>query len=577
MRMIASALLLVFSSLLTFSQTMLTPSLPLDDGARRWVDNTLDEMTLEQKVGQLVVPGTDTNFTNLTSEKFQQVRENILRYHVGGYHAFKGDVLPAAFLISRMQEMAQIPLLITADLEGGAGLIFPGATRFPKAMALGATFDSTVPYQVGQITASEAKRIGVGVNFYPVVDVNINPNNPIINIRSFGEDPEQVSRMATAYIRGIQENGLLATAKHFPGHGDTEVDSHLEMPVVTASLKRMNAVELLPFRTAIRNGVSSIMTAHLHVPVLDPEEGLPATLSRRILTDLLRHDMGFQGLIFTDAMNMGGIDSHDDGEAAIRAIQAGANIILYPSNVKTTFESLLGAIQKGEISQERLDQSVRLILESKARLNLHTNRGTDIVNLDRHVGSEQNKQLAQEFMDRAVTLVRDAKQVLPFSPKAGSTILLLTLIDQQRRIEERGDEFVREFEKRHAVIHVKVLPDASRRELLLIRQFAQRADYLVVGAYIRVAAYRGTLNLSANQMELLENLSGIDLPLAFVLFGSPYLLPSIPTLPSYIVTYEDYPGAERAATKAILGEIPFRGKLPVTIPGLYPIGHGIHR
>ncbi|MEE8161889.1 MAG: glycoside hydrolase family 3 N-terminal domain-containing protein, partial [Acidobacteriota bacterium] len=177
--MIVPALLLVFSSLLTFSQTTLTPSLPLDDGARRWVDNTLNEMTLEQKVGQLVVPGTDTYFTNLTSEKFQRVRENILRYHVGGYHAFKGDVLPAALLISRMQEMARIPLLITADLEGGAGLIFPGGTRFPKAMALGATFDPTVPYQVGQITASEARRIGVGVNFYPVVDVNNNPNNPI--------------------------------------------------------------------------------------------------------------------------------------------------------------------------------------------------------------------------------------------------------------------------------------------------------------------------------------------------------------------------------------------------------------
>lgn len=556
---------------------MLKPALSLNEDARVWVESTLDEMTLEQKIGQLIVPGTSTYFTSLTSGKFRKIQENIRRYHVGGYHAFKGDALSAATLINRMQEIAQIPLLVTADLEGGAGLIFPGGTRFPKAMALGATFDLSIPYQVGEITAFEAKKIGVGVNFYPVVDVNNNPNNPIINIRSFGEDPEQVSQMSTAYIRGIQENGLLATAKHFPGHGDTEVDSHLEMPVVHASIERINQVELLPFRAAIKSGVSNIMTAHLHVPALDSKNGLPATLSHTILTNLLRKKMGFEGLIFTDAMNMGGINSYKNEDAAVRAVQAGADIILYPLSVKKTFKGLLKAIQNGDISRERLDQSVRLILESKARLNLYKSSQTDTVNLDRYLGSSQNKQLAQKFMDRAVTLVRDTKQALPFSPEKESSIVVLTLIDQKRQIEKRGNTFVREFKKRHTVQHVQIYPDTSRQQLLLARKLAQNADYLVIGVYIRIAAYKGALDLSADQIELLKYLSGINRPVACVLFGSPYLLSSIPDLPSYIVTYEDYPGAEIAATKAILGEIPFRGKLPITIPNLYPIGHGMYR
>ena len=556
---------------------MLKPDLSLNKDARAWVENTLNEMTLEQKIGQLIVPGTSTYFTSFTSEKFRKIQENILRYHVGGYHAFKGDALSAATLINRMQKIAQIPLLVTADLEGGAGLIFPGGTRFPKAMALGATFDLSIPYQVAGITAFEAKKIGVGVNFYPVVDVNNNPNNPIINIRSFGEDPEQVSLMSTAYIRGIQENGLLATAKHFPGHGDTEVDSHLEMPVVHASTERINQVELLPFRAAIKSGVSNIMTAHLHVPALDSKNGLPATLSYTILTDLLRKKMGFKGLIFTDAMNMGGIKSYKNEDAAVRAVQAGADIILYPLSVKKTFKSLLKARQNGDISKERLDQSVRLILESKARLNLHKSSQTDIINLDRYLGSSRNRQLAQKIMDRAVTLVRDTKQVLPFSPTKESSIVLLTLIDQKRQIEKRGNAFVREFKKRHTVKHVQISPNTSRQQLLLARQLAQNADYLVIGVYIRIAAYKGALDLSADQIELLKDLSGINRPVACVLFGSPYLLSSIPDLPSYIVTYEDYPGAEIAATKAILGEIPFRGKLPITIPDLYPIGHGMYR
>ena len=571
---------LLCSALLGLSPVEATDSrLVLDKEARDWVDRHLREMSLEQKVGQLMVPATGTHFTNLGSEKFQRIEQDIVRYHVGGYHTFRGEVLSAALLIRRMQALAAVPLLITADLEGGAGLIFRGGTRFPKAMALGATFDPSNAYRVGQVTALEAAKIGVNVNFYPVVDVNNNPRNPIINIRSFGEDPAQVSKMATAYIRGIQRNGILATAKHFPGHGDTSRDSHLELPTIEVSRDRLNKVELPPFQAAIEAGTEAIMTAHLYLPALEQEPGLPATLSRRIVTQLLRDELSFRGLIFTDAMTMRGITTHySEAEAALRAIQAGADIILHPPDVETTFKGILEAVRQGRISQHRLNQSVRRVLEAKAKLGLHQYSLANFSDIDQDVGKLEHQLQAQKIVESAVTLVRDQGNVLPIRPESGATVLMLTLMDQPRSSDSRGQTLVREFQRRHAkTTHLKVLPATSLTEIGLIEKLAESVDYIVVGAYIRVAAYKGSISLSQNQLRLLNHLCTVQRPFVLVLFGSPYLLTFVPQLPTYILTYEDYSGAERAAVKAILGEIPFRGKLPISLPGLYPFGHGIQR
>ena len=580
MKKVIFSVTLTLTFLIASSQTRGSEELPpLDEAAQSWVESTLSGLSLEEKVGQLIIGGTGTNFTNLDTDKFQQIRQDLTEYHVGGYLAQGGEVFSAAFLIQRMQELARVPLFITADLEGGAGLIFRGATRFPKAMALGATFDVTVAHQVGETTALEAKSLGINVNFYPVVDVNNNPLNPIISIRSFGEDPARVAQMAAAYIRGVQENGILATAKHFPGHGDTSTDSHLELPVIEVSRERMEKVELPPFQAAIQAGVQAIMTAHLAIPALEPEVGLPATLSRRISTGLLREEMGFKGLVFTDAMNMAGIRARwKDGDAAVLAIAAGADLILYPSSVGATFKGLLQAVRQGKISEERLDDSVRRILQAKARLGLHQSVLVDISSIDQTVGSPDNQEAAQEIMDKAITLVRDEKGVLPFSPRPGAAVLLLTLMDERRPRESRGHSFVREFRRRHSqTVHVEVIPQASAEEISLIQELAKRVDYVVAGAYIRIAASKGTLELSLNQIELLNNLSLLRKPLALVLFGSPYLLSWIPEIPSYILAYDDYPGAELAAVKAILGETPFRGKLPISLPEFYPLGHGIQR
>ncbi|MEE8349960.1 MAG: glycoside hydrolase family 3 N-terminal domain-containing protein [Acidobacteriota bacterium] len=551
----------------------------LDKEAQDWVTSIFDKMTLDEKIGQLIIGGTNSDFTNVKSDKFQQIRSDITRYHVGGYHAFGGELLSAAFLIRRMQELASVPLLITADMEGGTGLIFRGGTRFPRAMALGATFDPENARRVGRMTAMEARSIGVHVNFYPVVDVNNNPLNPIINIRSFGEDPQRVSDMAVAYVEGFQETGLIATAKHFPGHGDTSRDSHLQLPVIPVSRERLDQVELLPFQKVIQAGVRAVMTAHLVIPALEPQPNLPATLSRRISTGLLKEEMGFEGLIVTDAMNMGGLRHHyGDAEAAVLAFSAGADLILFPLSIGKAFRGLRDAVRQGRISADRLNLSVQRILQVKASLGLHQGPRSYLSAIDQQVGAPEQLKSSQRIMDRAITLVRDEKDVLPFTLGPKAKVLLVTVLDERRPRESRGAAFAAEFLIRHRQTeHVEVLPDVSEEKIESIRKLAEDADFVVVGIYIRTAANKGEFGLSPNEMTLLEIVSRNPKPAALVVFGSPYLLSLISHLPTYIVAYDDHKGAELAAVKSILGEISFRGKLPVSLPDLYPVGHGITR
>ena len=478
-----------------------------------------------------------------------------------------------------MQELASVPLFVTADLEGGTGLIFRGGTRFPKAMALGATFTPENARQVGRLTALEAKSIGVNVNFYPVADVNNNPLNPIINTRSFGEDPEQVANMTKAYVEGFQENGLIATAKHFPGHGDTSIDSHLQLPVIRASRERLNRVELLPFQRAIQAGVRAIMTSHLVVPALEPQQDVPATLSKRISTSLLREELGFKGLVFTDAMNMGSLRYlYGNQGAIVQAFAAGADLILFPPSVKRAFQSLKNALQQGKISHSRLDKSVHRILGEKARLGFHRDLSSSLSQIDSVVASPKHLESSQKIIDQAITLVSDKNNALPLSPKQASEVLLLTILDESRLRESRGDVLMSELLRRHRQTqHIEVLPDILDDKLKLIFKRAGEVDYVVVGIYVRTAANKGSLGLSQSEMHLLESLASSETPIYFIFLGSPYLLPLADKLPTYITIYDDYPGAEVAAIKAIFGEIQFRGKLPISLPGLYPIGHGIRK
>ena len=550
-----------------------------------WVEATLASMTTDEKVGQLIVPATIGMFLPENSEAFQQARRDIVEFHVGGYHLL-GEVnnlhepAGAALLVNQMQALARVPLWITADFEGGVGLRFIGATRLPRAMAIGATNNPDMAYQAGRIAAEEARAMGVNVNFYPVVDVNNNARNPIINIRSFGGDPQLVSRMARAYIRGAQTAGVMATAKHFPGHGDTSTDSHLELPTVDVDRARLDAIELPPFRAAVEAGVGGVMSAHIALPRVETDK-LPATLSPKMLTGVLRGEMGFKGVIFTDALNMQGIAAHyPEGEAAVRALKAGADILLYPPSVELAFKAVKRAVETGDIKASRIDESVRRILAAKQRLGLDKNHVVEMNKLMQVLGSAEHQQAAQAIIDNAITLVRDNKNALPLKLTSEQKVLCVTMVDNNEGWRDGGPgrAFFAGLVKRHAATTSIYISDKTApAEFDLIKKLAAFSDVLIVNGFIRVAAYKGSIDLSDGEINLLKHLSTLNKPFAFVLYGSPYMLSFVPELPSYILAYEYYPAAEEAALKAVLGEIEFKGKLPVELPGFYPIGHSYHR
>lgn len=561
----------------------LTTVLPASakESDERWVERTLRSLTLDEKVGQLLVPVVRGGFRNIESDDFAVQRRDIVELHAGGYHVVLGDPAGVALNINEMQRAAKVPLMITADFEGGVGYVIPGATRFPLAMAIGATGSEEFSYQVGRATAVEGRALGVGVNFYPVVDVQNNPSNPIINIRSFGENPAKVSSLATAYVRGTQEAGMLATAKHFPGHGDVSSDSHLTLPVLDITRERMDAVELLPFKAAIDNGVAAVMTAHIYLPQLDSEKGLPATLSHNVLTKLLRDDLGFKGLLFTDALTMRGVtNDFTNEEAAVRSIIAGNDVLLFPPDPVASFAAVKAAAESGRIPMARLDDAVRRILRAKSQLGLDRYRPTDLSNLARTVGSKAHRDLAQKITDAAVTLVRDNAAVVPMKLSAGQRLLHINLLDNRNGWREGPVGLVlnRELPKRFSKTTSVQLDNMSgTNEYAMARQLAEMADVVVVATFIRVAAYKGSIDLTADQTKLLRELAKMKKPFIVLAFGSPYLLHHLQELPAYMLMYDTHPGAELAAVKALAGEIPVGGKLPISLPGLYPVGHGLTR
>ncbi len=547
--------------------------------ARDWATRTLDTMTLEEKVGQMLVPALQPVFMNQQSTNWVEIERNLMKFHAGGYHAFGGDPAALAVLLNRLQRTAKHPLLITADLEGGPGYQFRGATRLPRGMALGATGSEQLAYEAGKIAAVQGRAMGVAVNFYPVVDVNNNPRNPIINIRSFGEDVSAVSRMAQAYIRGAQENGEIATAKHFPGHGDTSQDSHMELAVIDVNRERLNQVELPPFRAAVEAGVGAVMTAHIALPQIEPEKGLPATLSRMINTDVLRGDLKFGGLLFTDAMDMRGVAAHYSPEdATLRAVQAGADVILFPPSMEKSFNAILDAVKTGALPLERIEASARRILQAKMRLGLDANRAIDLAQLETLVGNPEHEALAQKMMESALTLVRNDNAAVPLKLSPEQSVLYINLLDSRIGWREGTPGFIfrRELAARHSnIVDVTVDDRTTQESIEILKKFSSAMDVVVVTAAVRVEGYRGRIDLAEEQLDLLRHLSRQKKPFAFVLFGSPYLLTAVPELPSYLLTYEYYPEAERAAVRGILGEIPITGRLPISLPGTHAIGHGL--
>jgi len=555
-------------------KTQLTPGGPAEAA---WAKKTLAGMTLEQKVGQMLGWRYNGRFFNQDSETIKGLVEVVVKEGVGGLILFAGEVYETAHLTNFLQEKARIPLLIAADFEWGAAMRINGTTLFPPLMALGAADSDELAYEMGKITAIEGRAMGIHMTYAPVVDVNINPDNPVISARSLGERPESVARLAAAFIRGCQENGMIATAKHFPGHGDTAVDSHNLMPSVTADLSRLEQVELYPFAEAIRAGVGAVMTAHLFVPALDPTPGLPATLSPLILTDLLRKKMGFKGLIVTDAMEMGGITTMFSArEAAIRTVQAGADMVLLPPDLPGVKEALVQAVKQGDVPSSRIDDSVRRILELKARLGLQRNRYVDVRLLPEKIASPAHLEQAARAFEESVTLVKNERAVAPITPETPAGKIVVLSLSSDADDYFAGQTFVRELRKRKPGLSAFYADAFTGQEYIKeARAKALEADLVVLAIFSSLRSGKGSVDLIPGHIDLVRELSWAKKRTLVVSFGSPYFLRHFPEVDGYLCLYRNSAQAQEVAARALCGEIDIKGRLPVSIPGLYPVGHGL--
>jgi beta-glucosidase-like glycosyl hydrolase len=561
-------------------------------------------MTLDQKIGQLIVISLESGFIPTDSDAFERVARAIREYHVGGVILFGvtepsagplanaiaggpalGQPLAAASTLNRLQRLSRVPLLVAADFEVGLGMRLAGATTFPRAMAFGAAGDPSLVEDAARVTAGEARAIGVHLNLAPVSDVNNNPRNPVINTRSFGESPDQVARMAAAAVRGLQAGGMLATLKHFPGHGDTDVDSHLGLPIVPHARARLDAVELLPFRAGITAGAAAVMTSHLELPMLEPIPDTPATFSRAIATTLLRNELGFGGLVLTDSMKMQGLAKlAAPREAVVRAILAGHDMLIDVADAEEAFFAIGAAIERGELSLDRLDQSVTRILQAKARLGLHRQRTVDLDAIPDRVGSRAARAIADNVAARAITLVRDDRDSVPLRLPATASILYLSVLDYPGGWSVAAPSRIVAPSLRARwprLTAVEVTDRTSAAELDRLIASLDDYDAIVAGVFVRTTSGSGRMDLPASLAQLLNEAGRRartrDVPMVALLFGNPYTAAFLPDVPAMLLAYDYYDVAERAASGALLGATSVSGRLPVSLSSEYPLGYGLQR
>ena len=593
-------------------------SVALDREGERWAEKTLEKLSLEEKVGQMLMVWARAEFLNVQNPEYQQLREEVHKYHLGGFGFTvpvqsgllkKSEPYEAAALINELQRESKVPLIFAADFERGVAMRLNGATEFPQAMAFGAAGNPEYSEQFGRITAGEARAIGVEWNWFPVADVNSNPENPIINTRAFGGDPQQVGRLVAAYIKGARAAGMLTTAKHFPGHGDTDTDSHLGLARVGGDRQRLDTVELPPFRAAIAAGVDAVLVAHVAAPALDPDPNHVATNSPYIIQQVLQKQLGFKGIVVTDALDMNGLmrlysgsGENPSARAAVEAVKAGNDVVLLPADLDAAYHGLIQAVHSGELSEARIDSSVRKILRAKAEVGLNKARLVDLDALPRLVGSPRSLAVAQQVADAAVTLVRDNGNLLPLSAAPagtnGSSSPYGRVVETSNRAvaviftddlhSDAGRVLERQLRARVPDANVIYVDEntASFSTPAVLATIA-RAERVIVAVYSAPVAgkrvmvggeWKNTISLGDAQSALLRDLLEHAGQRTIVLaLGNPYLAAGFSGIQTYLCTFSSVPVSESSAIKALFGEIPIGGRLPVDIPGIAPRGAGLDR
>ncbi|SFS44181.1 beta-N-acetylhexosaminidase [Marininema halotolerans] len=538
-----------------------------------WIDKTIDRMTLKEKVGQLFIVGFH-NEEQPAYEMNQQAKRLIQQKHVGGIILFDRNISSpqqVGKLDNQLQETARasssgIPLFISVDQEGGVvARLKKGVTLFPGNMTLGATRDEKLAYQSGKVMGQELRAMGINMNFAPSLDINNRPSNPIIGVRSYGSDPALVTTMGIAQMKGFQAGNVLSAIKHFPGHGNTSTDSHIGLPTVDQPYSRLDQVELVPFKAAIKEGADVIMSAHITFPAIDSTPGLPGTLSKKVLTGLLRERLGYQGVIVTDDMEMGAIvKNFGAADATVRAVKAGADLILISHDLKRqeqSIDAVIDAVHKGTISEKRIDASLRRILNLKAKRfdqnAIVYSPKASIDEINDQIGTSENHQWALQVAQKGSTLLRDKEHVLPLSPKKAHKLLVTSPLETDtmaKALRNKGFETV-------------VRPLTPKMETTGISEVVQQAkgvDAIILGAF----QWKG----HPDRVQLAQALQETGKPVIVVGMDTPYDLMAMPEVKTYLAMYSFRPVAMEAAAEVITGNIQAKGKLPVSIPDMYPVG-----
>lgn len=538
------------------------------------IDQILSELTLREKIGQLFsIPVTGT-FRNEHDQRYLEWKRLITRYHIGGVVFMGGDIYGQAMMTNLLQELSTIPLWISQDMEYGAAMRVRGTTRFTPAMGIAASGNSQNAYLQGQITAREARALGVHQIYGPVLDVNNNPQNPVINVRSFSADPDTVAKYGIAFLRGVESEGLLATAKHFPGHGDTDTDSHLALPVIHHNYSRLDSVELRPFKIAIDNGLSSVMSAHIAFPEISSKPNTPGTLNEEILNHILTDSLGFTGLVVTDGLEMSGITTrYSPGEAVVEALKAGADIMLISPDEMTAIYEVEEAVKRGELSEERIDRSVRKLLKLKRDHNLFESTSVNIENLNKFIQTPEYLAHSNRIAQESITIVRNREDIIPIRDRDFQKILFVSVADDESG--NTGSSFARELRNYHSDVDFHVLDQrTSAEEKTRILQDARNADLLIIGSFIYVRSHQ-PIQLEPDQVSFLRRLTSMDNPTALIAFGNPYVLEDLRDTEVQVLAWSANQQQVRNTTPALFGGAKVNGRLPVEIPEMYQIGDGL--
>jgi beta-N-acetylhexosaminidase len=547
----------------------------------------LATLSLRQKAAQMVWPNLLGDYAPTDAAAWRKLVHQVADEGVGGLLISIGSPEEIATKLNALQRAAAVPLLVSSDFEYGAGerarggyflpnaIDLGGATIFPPQMAFGATRDTMLAYEEGRITAIEGRALGVQVNFAPDLDVNNNAANPVINTRSYGEDPRLVAAMGRSFIRGTQEHGMIATGKHFPGHGDTETNSHLALPVVQASRARLDTVELVPFRSAIGAGVDAIMTFHGSMPALD-SSGLPATLSPIVMTGLLRGDMQFRGVIISDAMDMaGGLSHFGLAEAVKRAVGAGVDVVIQPSDASQAIDAIVAGVHEGRFAEGRIDESVRRLLMLKREVRIDRQRFVDPDSLRAVVGDSANLAVARDVAERSITVVKDSLHALPLGRLTHAARVLAITIAHRPDLGA-GVTFGATLRATFPNLRTEFVDADSPGDVpFRILSEADSADVTIVESYVGQFWQATTVSVNAPLVTFVQQLAQRGARPIVVAFGNPYLLQQVPSVPAYVVAWGPNPVSQQAAARAILGAIPVTGMLPISIPPYAGIGAGI--